>query len=181
MALKHSDYQKLLKLSDYTCMVSGPAANAECTRIYTTVSAIDFAHYVDECNKLSSISTPTSSTVIDFDNLIRDINSDLTMVKGIINTAADKQAATPAIVVRGELSTLVSQVKSQREKAKRASKHPTLSNIQSKVEKTKKGINKVVGVYKKFSGPAEEVYNKAEKSLEDGGGDFYSSFMRRKK
>ena len=52
MALKHSDYQKLLKLSDYTCMVSGPAANAECTRIYTTVSAIDFAHYVDECNKL---------------------------------------------------------------------------------------------------------------------------------
>ena len=180
MALKYCDYQKLLNLTDYQNVILSAPGKAECATIYTTVSAIDFNHYVDECNRLSSVSRPSSSTVSDFDTLLSEIDTDLGMVKGLITSATNKQAATPAIVVRGELSNLRCQVKSQREKANKASKHPTLSSINSVVTTTKNGLNKVIAAHRKIGKPATDLYDSVEKSMEDGGSNFYSSFMRRK-
>ena len=43
-------------LTDYQNVILSAPGKKECATIYTTVSAIDFNHYVDECNRLSSVS-----------------------------------------------------------------------------------------------------------------------------
>ena len=95
--LDKKDYKKLEDLSKYATGLYSTRL-AECNRIYTAVSAIDFEAYVNRFNSIVINSHPTTTELNDMKDLLDDVTADLGFVKGYINTS-DPQVSAPAFVV----------------------------------------------------------------------------------
>ena len=169
--LNIKDYQKLLKLNDYTKGLSGRRLS-DCTSIYTTVSAIDLPTYISRFNAIVGVSTPTVTEETNMQDLVNDISADLALAKSLISTT-DPIVSAPAAVMRGQLSALQSAAQTAKKEITNRLKHPRTNQIKGAISNAEKGINKVTSAYKKFTGPAEGIYKAVSNAGEEGFGSFF--------
>ena len=177
MALNITSFQ-LLTIGEYTRGMSDPGKITTCTNVYRTVSSIDLVDLINRYNRLEFANTSAELTALN--DLKNDINTYYSLVDHEIKSNPP-DTTIPAIVMKGYLSTIRSYTESAIKNCSRSVKHPFASKVTSarkKVDKVKKGIQKVEGAYKKFSGPADSIYRQVENNVENG--TDWSKFLRRK-
>ncbi len=143
--------------------------------VYSTVGTIDLQNFILRYNALEY-----SGNVTDLTNLRNDIDTAISVIDSLKHSYKDVDVLAPANEMKMRLSTVRSATESRiRHYNSRLAK----TKVGQAIDKTKKGMNKVVKAYKKITGPADKLFNAAQNAADGGGANIYEQigkFGRRK-
>jgi hypothetical protein len=173
-------YTPIRNKAFYESLVSSdPKKLANFRTIWADIDLVDLKDYVDRYNRLEG-----TGNVTDLNNLLSDINTSYASLKAYQGKyTPDVEKANNDMLSR--LSAVRSKVQSEiamQNKKPKTSLGQKILATRKFVGRVKHGVNSVVEVYDKFTGPAESLYDRATK--DDGGASFYqsiSNFGKRKK
>ena len=177
MALDKTKFE-LQPASVFTSGLTNASHVSTCNRIYSVAASIDLEDLIDRYNSLEH--AHTSAELTSLSDLKTDIESAYSLMDGLIKS--NPSAVTgPAISMKGYLSKIRSLTETAIKNCRRSVKHPAIGlfqGVKEVVGKTQSTMHKVDKAYKKFTGPAEGLFNKVEESMEKG--PDYSKILRRK-